>query len=156
MAVKKYVAINSQGIPQQYPAIDQSLGADSAGQIVAVGADGRIHPSLLPTGFDGATLAPSAIDVLASEPLSAGDWVNLFNSSGTRKARRALASTQFRTASGFVTDAVTAGDIVTVFLDGINAKVPKASFTLDDLNIEVKPACTSLLIVLLDTCVHSG
>ena len=137
MAPQKFFTINEHGVPYQRPATDHSLGSDSAGQIIATGTDGRIHPSFLPTNYDGATLAPSAVEGVSSEPLSAGDWVNLYSLGGVRAVRRGLASSTLRIAGGFVVESYAAGVPVTVFLDGINAAIPKASFTANDLNKNV-------------------
>jgi hypothetical protein len=53
----------------------------------------------------------------SSENISAGDLVNIWNDSGTRKARKADASNG-RRAHGFVLDAVTSPANATVYLSG--------------------------------------
>lgn len=62
-------------------------------------------------------------DVPAFENLTAGEQVNVFNDSGTLKARLADASNSAKFASGYVTETVTTGNTVAVFRDGINSDV---------------------------------
>lgn len=89
-----------------------SAGAGSAGKIVALDSSGRIDSSMMPSGIGADT------EVMASsENLSAGDLVNIWNDSGTRKARKADASNG-RRAHGFVLDAVTSPNNATVYMSG--------------------------------------
>lgn len=61
-------------------------------------------------------------DFDASEGLTAGSLVNIWNDSGTPKARLADASTQ-RQADGFVLEDVDSGDPATVYSQGLNNQV---------------------------------
>lgn len=99
---------------QQKEATDVSTGVAEAGDIVALGTDGKLDPSLLPTG-----VGPDVIVLEASENLGAGDYVNIFNDGGVQKARLADNSNS-RDAHGFVKDAVTAASNATVFFEGAN------------------------------------
>ena len=58
-------------------------------------------------------------DFTASEALGAGDLVNIWNDSGTPKARLADASTS-KQADGFVLADVDSGDPATVYSQGLN------------------------------------
>jgi hypothetical protein len=107
----KYIKNNS-GQLAEVEATTTSSGAGSAGKIVALDSAGKLDNTMMPTGI-GATTKLAA----TTESLSAGDLVNLFNDSGTIKARKADASNG-RRAVGFVLSAVTSPNNATVYLDG--------------------------------------
>jgi hypothetical protein len=107
----KYIKNNS-GQLAEVEATTSSSGAGSAGKIVALDSAGKLDNTMMPTGI-GATTKLAA----TTESLSAGDLVNLFNDSGTIKARKADASNG-RRAVGFVLSAVTSPNNATVYLDG--------------------------------------
>lgn len=90
-----------------------SAGVTDANEIVQLGADGRLDVSLLPTGVG----ADTAI-VQASEAIGAGDPVNVFDSSGDFRVRRADAATAGREANGFVLAAVASGANATIYFEG--------------------------------------
>jgi hypothetical protein len=105
-----------------------SLGAADAGEIPALDSTGRLDVSVLPIG-----VGPDVAVILASENLSAGSYVNIYNNSGTPNARLADASNS-RDAHGFVKEAVTAGNNATVYFEGPNSNltglVPGARYYL--------------------------
>lgn len=107
----KYIK-NNAGQLAEVEGTVTSAGAGDAGKIVALDSSGRIDNSMMPSGIGSDT------EVMASsENLSAGDLVNIWNDSGTRKARKADASNG-RRAHGFVLDAVTSPANATVYLSG--------------------------------------
>lgn len=63
------------------------------------------------------------LEVPAFEDLTAGAYVNIFNDSGTLKARLADASNPLKFASRYVNDTVSAGTTVATFKDGINPNI---------------------------------
>jgi hypothetical protein len=95
-----------------------STGAGDAGKIVSLGSNGRLDNSVLPTGI-GAEVAT----VLATENLSAGAIVSIYNTSGTPNVRNANATTSGKEATGFVLAAVTSGNNASIYLDGTNTSV---------------------------------
>ena len=107
----KYIKNNS-GQLAEVEATVTSSGAGNAGDIVALDGSGKLDTTVLPTGI-GATTKLAA----TTENLSAGDLVNLYNDSGTIKARKADASNG-RRAIGFVLSSVTSPNNATVYLDG--------------------------------------
>lgn len=107
----KYLRIDTNGIAET-TAINTSTGAGDANKIVATGSDGRIHSSLMPVGIGAETKS-----ITASESLSAGDLVNLWNDGGTVKCRKADASNA-RQAHGFVLSPVSANASATVYFEG--------------------------------------
>jgi hypothetical protein len=79
--------------------IDSSAGVADAGKIIVTDASGQIDATFLP--------ASGVISYEASENLDAGDYVNLFDDSGTVRMRKADNSNE-RSADGYVLSAVTA------------------------------------------------
>jgi hypothetical protein len=91
-----------------------STGAGEAGDIVALDGTGKLDVSVLPTG-----VGPAVQVILASENLSAGNFVNVYDNAGTANVRLAD-STNDRRASGYVLAAVTSGNNATVYFEGQN------------------------------------
>lgn len=109
---------NNAGIVTEKEATVISAGAGNAGQIVALDVTGKLDNSVMPTGIGiKATIAP------ASEALTAGNFVNLWNDAGTLKVRKADATTSGKYADGFVLAAVAQGNNATVYLEGINTQI---------------------------------
>lgn len=90
-----------------------SAGAGDAGKIVALDGTGKLDSTLLPSGVGEETLT-----VVASETLSAGDFVNLWDDAGTTKMRKADATTTGKAADGFVLAGVTAAASGTFYAMG--------------------------------------
>lgn len=91
-----------------------SAGAGSNGEIVALDSGGRIDVSVLPVG-----VGPDVTSIITSEALVAGDYVNIYNNSGTPNARKADASND-RPAHGFVRDAFSSSATAIVYFEGPN------------------------------------
>lgn len=108
----KYLGLNA-GVPTEVEATVQSSGATDAGKILALDTNGKIDSTTLPTGI-GADTAVLA----ASENLSAGDLVNVYDDGGAFKVRKADASTAGKQADGFVLNSVTSGNNATVYFEG--------------------------------------
>lgn len=142
MAGKKYIR-NSGGQLQEEASADTSSGATDAGKIVALDANGhlddsitnatvtsaanrlvkldgsgRLDPTVMPTGIGADTAV-----VVASEALSAGDYVNIWDNGGTPKVRKADASAAGKEAHGYVTAAVASGANATIYFEGTNSNV---------------------------------
>ena len=96
-----------------------SAGAGNAGDMVALDAGGKLDVSVMPTGI-GADVAV----IEASENLAAGDFVNIYDSSGPmcRKADASTASAG-KQAHGFVRANVTSGQDATIYFEGSNDQV---------------------------------
>lgn len=102
---------------QEAIAIVSSAGAGDGNKIVATDTDGRLHSSVMPVGFGAETKS-----IVASENLTAGDFVNIWNDGGTLKCRRADA-TNARRAHGFVLAGVTAAATATVYYGNLNTQL---------------------------------
>jgi hypothetical protein len=111
---EKYLKLGSTGFPTEQEATVVSAGAGDAGEIVALDSNGKLHPSVMPTGFGTPTYTGNA-----GENLSAGDYVYI-NASGNVLKADASAANASKAAVGFVLTAVSNGNPATVYLEGNN------------------------------------
>jgi len=95
-----------------------SAGAGNAGDIVSLDAAGLLDLSLFPAG-----IGPDIQIITASEALSAGDFVNVWDDSGAFKVRKADATSAGKRAHGFVLAAVSSAAPATVYFEGKNTQV---------------------------------
>lgn len=91
-----------------------SAGAGNDGDIVALDSSGKFDVSVLPVG-----VGPDVKNMVTSENLAAGDYVNIYDNVGTITARLADNSNG-RNCHGFVKDAVTSPAAVNVYFEGPN------------------------------------
>lgn len=117
MAGEKFLKHNGSGGFTETEAT-QAGGAGNEDKIPALDAAGRLPVSMMPTGIGADTQT-----IEASENLSAGDKVNIWNDGGTPKVRKADATTAGKEAHGFVIAAVTSGNNATVYFEGNNEQV---------------------------------
>lgn len=92
-----------------------SAGAGNAGDVVALDSSGRLDTTVMPVGVGADTKS-----VTASENLTGGDFVTIWNDTGTVKARKADATTAGKEADGFVLSAVTSGQSALVYFEATN------------------------------------
>lgn len=116
MAEAKYLKQES-GRLKEATGVNESTGVADAGKLIETDATGRIDNSLMPVGVGTDTAI-----IVASETLLAGDFVNIWNDSGTAKVRKADASTAGREAQGFVLAGVALGANATVYFEGQNTQ----------------------------------
>ncbi len=109
----KYLKVGSNGNLEEVEATVQSAGAGNAGDIPALGADGKLDDTVMPDGIGAETVV-----LAASENLAENDVVNIFDDSGTTKCRKADATDATKPAHGYVKAAVTSGSNATVYTDG--------------------------------------
>ena len=117
MAAKKFLRFVNNVLTEVF-GVQASAGAANAGDIVALDDSGRIDNSMMPVGIGADTAA-----ITASENLAAGDWVNVWDSAGSFRVRKADATTAGKEAHGFVLSAVTSGNPATVYFEGTNTQV---------------------------------
>lgn len=126
----KFLKLENGRIKEEVP-ITSSTGAGDGNKMVQTGADGRIDPTLMPVG-----IGADVVKVEASENLSSGDFVNVFNDAGTVKVRAADASAVGKEADGFVLDAFSSGAMADVYFEGRNTAltslVPGSRYYLAD------------------------
>jgi hypothetical protein len=110
----KYI-IQDSGRLKENEASDTSAGVGDAGKIVALDDTGKLDDSLFPAGMG------AEIKILpASGALNAGDFVNIFDDSGTLKVRKAIADAVNKEAHGFVLEEVADTADASVYCEGIN------------------------------------
>ena len=109
---------NNGGTITEKSAITTSAGAGDSGKIPALDGAGKLDATFMPTGF-----GDEVVSIVASENLSAGDFVNIWNDGGTAKARKADATSVGKEAYGFVLSSVTAPAAVSVYFEGANTSV---------------------------------
>ena len=95
-----------------------SSGAGDAGGIPALDSSGRLDTSFMPVGIGADTKA-----IVCSEALTAGDFVNIYDVTGTPTCRKASATDATKPAHGFVLNNVTSGASATVYFEGANTGV---------------------------------
>lgn len=95
-----------------------SAGAADAGKGVGLDSAGRIDLSMMPVGIGQDTKT-----IVASESLTAGDFVNIHDASGTANVRKASAADGTKRAHGFVLDNVTTSGNATVYFEGANTSL---------------------------------
>ncbi|BCK58405.1 hypothetical protein [Nocardia wallacei] len=118
MAGNKYIKLDpTTGALTEQAATDTSAGAADAGKIPALDGSGRLASSMMPAGIGADTAS-----ITTSEALAAGDFVNIWNSTGA-KVRKADATTQGKEAHGFVLAAAASGAAATVYFEGPNTAV---------------------------------
>lgn len=108
----------SNGVKVWREALDTSAGAGDAGALVKLDAAGRLDNSMMPVGIGADTAT-----IVASETLSAGDFINIWNDTGTPRVRKADAGTAGREAHGFVLAGASMDTNATVYFEGQNTQL---------------------------------
>lgn len=116
MSTNKFITVLN-GIKTLVTGISTSAGVGDANKLIATNSTGKLDTTLLPAG-----LGVSTITVVASEAISAGDFVNLFNNTGTLTVRKADNSNG-REANGFTLAAISNAASGTVYLSGQNTSL---------------------------------
>jgi hypothetical protein len=138
MAGKKYqTRVAGQNV--LVAATQVSAGAANAGDLVALGSDGKIDSSMV-TGGSG----PSTTPYVASEAIGAGKFVNIYSNAGTMNIRLADNSNA-RPAHGFVIAAVANAGTGSVYeLDAVNTALtgltPGSNYFLGTAGGAITPA----------------
>jgi len=109
----KYLKVGSTGNLEEVEATVQSAGEGNAGDIPALGTNGKLDDTVMPEGIGAETQV-----MPASEGLAANDVVNIYDDTGTTKCRKADATDATKPAHGYVKAAVELGSNATVYTDG--------------------------------------
>lgn len=120
MTTNKFLTVVN-GTTTLTQAVTTSAGVADANKIPSLDTNGTLSPTFLPTGVELQTVV-----LPTSENLATGDFVNIFEDSGTTKARKADASNG-REARGYVLAAVTSPADATIYLTGRNTAVTGAT-----------------------------
>lgn len=115
----KIPALNASGILDStiVNSKTSSAGAGDSNKIPALDGSGKLDLSFMPSG-----IGPDTASITASENLAAGDYVNIWNSSGA-KVRKADGASAGKEAHGFVLSAVSSSAAATVYFEGTNTQV---------------------------------
>lgn len=105
------------GIKTLVTAVSASTGSSDGNKIISTDSSGKLDSTFLPSGVGVSTKS-----ILASEALSAGDFVNVYNNSGTANVRKADNSNG-RFANGFVLSSASISTNATVYLQGENTSL---------------------------------
>lgn len=110
--------VNPSGVldPSVVNATVTSAGAGSAGKLVQLDGGGKLDATVLPSG-----VGPDAQTFTTTEAVSAGDYLNIWNSSGA-KVRKADASNG-RQAHCYAAASAASGASVVAMFEGTNAQV---------------------------------
>jgi hypothetical protein len=113
------------GVPSDANANASSAGAADAGKLIKLDSGGKIDSTMMPAGVGAETRT-----FTASEALSAGDLINIHNSTGA-KVRKADATSAGKESHGFVLAAVSSGASATVYpeenvISGLTGLTPGA------------------------------
>jgi hypothetical protein len=111
----KLPSLNASGILDD--TIINATVTSAANKTVKTDGSGKLDVSLMPTG-----VGVDASTITTSEALAAGDFVNIWNSTGA-KARKADAATAGKHAMGFVLSAFASAAPATVYFEGTNTQV---------------------------------
>lgn len=111
----KYLKTGTTGMHEEVEATTTSEGAGDSGKIPGLDGTGKLDNSMLPTGIGDETKL-----IMASEALSAGDLVNVWDDAGATKVRKADASDPAKAADGFVLSAAAQSENATVYFEGTN------------------------------------
>lgn len=116
MATQKFITIDTTGKKVLKGAIDASTGVIDAGKVIGLNADGKVDISMIPTavGKVGCVLT-------LSEPITAGDWVNVFTDGTNYKARLADVTDVTKVCHGYADASGIAGDNVLIMFEGLNS-----------------------------------
>lgn len=117
MAAKKFLRLVA-GVLTEVFGVQTSSGAPNAGDLVSLDDTGRIDGTMMPVGIGADTAV-----IQASEALSAGNWINVWDSAGSFRVRKADATSAGKAAHGFVLAAVGSGSNATVYFEGSNTQV---------------------------------
>lgn len=109
----KYISLSSGVLTEVQAAT--SGGAPDANKIAQLDSNGKWPIAMMPSG-----IAADTKIIVASEALSAGDLVNVYNNAGTPTCRKADATSTGKEAHGFVLSAVSSSANATVYFEGTN------------------------------------
>lgn len=111
--------LNASGVldPTLLNGKNASAGAADAAKVVLLDATGKIDSTMI-----NATATTNSKVMTTSEVLTAGNWINIHESTGA-KVRKADASVAGKEAMGYVLSGAASGATVTVYFEGDNTGV---------------------------------
>lgn len=128
----KVLTLNTDGSLLEVTPDQTSAGASSSGHIPGLNASGKLDISFMPAGVGGDTQT-----INATESITAGSFVNIYNNAGSLGVRNAVAADNTKPANGFVLSGYTSSQAALVYLQGLNTLVPLGSFTAANVGQKV-------------------
>lgn len=114
----KFITALTDGTRKLVSGITSSAGGADANKVIATNGSGVLDVSFLPPGVE-----VQVRSVPSTDDFVAGDFVNIYDNAGTDSARFAVANDITRRAHGYVLASSTTGDIVDVYVTGVNNQV---------------------------------
>lgn len=111
---EKYIKVVSGQLTEQEATVI-STGAGDAGEIPALDSTGRLDSSVMPSGFGAETTTATA-----SEALAAGDFVNLYDSTGLKVRKADASGGNAKKAHGYVLASVSSSATATIYYGNLN------------------------------------
>lgn len=112
---EKVPSTNSSGVLDPTIINAATTGAD---KVIMTKPDGTLDTSVMPPGIVADTQS-----ITASEVLSAGNFVNVWNDAGVVKVRKADATAEGKEAHGFVLAGAASGAAATVYFESKNTQL---------------------------------
>ncbi len=109
----KYLNLTSGEIVEIKP-VSTSAGSGDAGKMIELDGGGKISTTMMPAG-----IGSDSAEMEASEVITAGAFINIFNDGGTAKIRHADRSNG-REVHGFCISGIASGATGTVTFEGLN------------------------------------
>lgn len=136
---QKIPALNAAGVLDStiVNAKANSAGSADAGKLPMLDASGRLDTTMMPVGIGADTS-----QVLTSEALSAGNFVNIYSNAGVFTVRKADATVAGKEAHGFVLAAYGSGVLATVYFENSNTALASLTPGVQYLSI-VAGTCSS-------------
>ena len=122
MAIPKFLQVIAGQITEVFAGITASTGATDANKVIVTDVNGKLDSTFLPTGIGADTQT-----ITASEAISAGNLVNVWNNAGVYNIRKADATIAGKEAHGFVKTAIANGSSGLVYFEGNNDAVTGVS-----------------------------
>lgn len=118
MSALKFLTRLSTGAIQLVSAITSSAGGADGNKVVATGSDGKLDSSLFPAGVEIQTETATA-----TESLTAGDFVNIYDNNGTASVRKAIGNDPDKICNGFVLSGYANTATATIYTKGVNTQI---------------------------------
>jgi hypothetical protein len=118
MSALKFLTVLTTGATRLVSAITTSLGSGDANKIIATDSNGKIHSSFMPTGVE-----IQVETAIATEDLTDGNFVNIYDNGGTPSVRKGIANDVNKLVKGFVLANFLIGDTVTIYTKGVNTSI---------------------------------
>lgn len=113
---QKFITLsNGRQILASIESVSTTTGSSDASKLIRTNASGQIDETFLPAG-----IGSDVLSIVASEAMSAGTFVNIFDDAGTVSIRKADGSVTGKEVDGFILANVAENDPVNVYLEGVN------------------------------------